>query len=206
MSAKQDRPDNRPASVTRRKLLGASNVAMVAGLLGGYGLFAAIAGRFLYPARPRNLRWMFVTRVEDVTPGQSLLYRGPGGETINVARQGRAGDASDFVALSSVCPHLGCQVHWEPANNRFLCPCHNGVFRADGKGISGPPGDAGLNLSEFSLKVEDDLLFIEVPVDSVVADRRPAGRVIDRVEGIHGPGHDPCLAAGPPGRLEGENA
>ena len=57
---------------------------MTAGLVGGYGAFAFIAGRFLYPARARGTNWMFVTEVDGLQAGDSLRYRGPAGETVNV--------------------------------------------------------------------------------------------------------------------------
>jgi nitrite reductase/ring-hydroxylating ferredoxin subunit len=171
----------------------ASNLAMLAGLVGGYGAFALIAGRFLYPARPRDRSWMFVTEVDRIKPGESLLYRTPAGETVNVTRQGSAAGAEDFVALSSVCPHLGCQVFWEAQNDRYFCPCHNGTFDADGRGTGGPPGDAGQSLSRYELNVEGGLLYINVPIGSI-AERRRAGRVVRRAAGPHGPGHDPCLS------------
>ena len=44
-----------------------------------------------------------------------------------------------LVALSSTCTHLGCSVHWDPAGGLFKCPCHGGVYRADGTVVSGPP-------------------------------------------------------------------
>lgn len=40
--------------------------------------------------------------------------------------------------LSPVCPHLGCQVVWQKEARRFYCPCHNSIFAADGKLVSGP--------------------------------------------------------------------
>ncbi|HVA95220.1 MAG TPA: ubiquinol-cytochrome c reductase iron-sulfur subunit [Candidatus Dormibacteraeota bacterium] len=42
-------------------------------------------------------------------------------------------------ALSAICPHLGCTVPWDAAQNKFVCPCHGGVFGPDGAYISGPP-------------------------------------------------------------------
>jgi quinol---cytochrome c reductase iron-sulfur subunit, bacillus type len=41
--------------------------------------------------------------------------------------------------LSAVCPHLGCSVQWNDAKGQFVCPCHSGVFTADGTLVSGPP-------------------------------------------------------------------
>jgi Rieske Fe-S protein len=106
--------------------------------------------------------------LDAVAPGGSLEYQGPTGAKIVIARQGSQGTEDDFVALSSVCPHLGCQVEWRPHENRFFCPCHNGAFDAEGKGSEGPPAAAGQSLSRYPLKVEGGLLFIEVPVESVV--------------------------------------
>jgi quinol---cytochrome c reductase iron-sulfur subunit, bacillus type len=41
--------------------------------------------------------------------------------------------------LSAVCPHLGCSIAWSDTKGQFVCPCHNGVFGADGTLLSGPP-------------------------------------------------------------------
>jgi Rieske Fe-S protein len=112
---------------------------MVAGLAGGYGGFGAIALRYLYPSTTGDRIWQFVIETDRVKVGESIRYRGPSGETVNIARQNRNGDAEDFIALSSTCPHLGCQVRWESQNNRFYCPCHNGVFDPAGVATSGPP-------------------------------------------------------------------
>ena len=40
--------------------------------------------------------------------------------------------------LSSICPHLGCSVSWQAAQNDFVCPCHGSIFDPDGKIVSGP--------------------------------------------------------------------
>ncbi len=178
----------------RREFMGnVSRVAMAAGLIGGYGSFALIAGRYLYPARPTDRMWQYVAQVGTIAEGESLLYRGPSGETINVVRAAGNGTASDFIALSSTCPHLGCQVHWEPQNDRYFCPCHNGVFDPEGTAIAGPPGAAGQSLPRYPLSVENGLLFIEVPVGGLTTD---AG-VNERRDAVSAPGHDPCLACTP---------
>ena len=180
----------------RRFLSAASGAAMAAGLAGGYGAFGLIAGRFLYPARPDDRQWQFVVEASQLAIGEALLYRGPAGETINIARQGGDGSVEDFIALSSTCPHLGCQVHWEAHAERFFCPCHNGIFDAQGKGTGGPPGDAGQSLPRYPLKIENGLLFIEVPVPQL-ADAEAKGEILDEAPGVSAPGHDPCLACGP---------
>src|SRR6202047_887409 len=50
----------------------------------------------------------------------------------------RAGDGQLHV-LSAICPHLGCTVSWQASQDKFVCPCHGGDFKADGQHISGPP-------------------------------------------------------------------
>jgi cytochrome b6-f complex iron-sulfur subunit len=41
-----------------------------------------------------------------------------------------------FVALSLVCPHLGCEV--EPKPEGFACPCHGSRFDPQGALLRGP--------------------------------------------------------------------
>jgi nitrite reductase/ring-hydroxylating ferredoxin subunit len=150
----------------------AAGATMAGGLVAGYGCFAAYAGSFLYPRDAGLLAWQFVATLDDLRVGQSLAYTTPAGATVVVARQSDGDTADDFIALSSVCPHLGCQVHWESQNDRFFCPCHNGAFDSQGRPTEGPPAAAGQSLSRFPLKVEDGLLYIEVPVHSVTGTDR----------------------------------
>ena len=35
--------------------------------------------------------------------------------------------------------HLGCPVRFVEASQRFICPCHGGVYDFQGKRIGGPP-------------------------------------------------------------------
>lgn len=51
----------------------------------------------------------------------------------------RAGASGEFLALSAVCTHLGCNVRWRPEDSRFACPCHAGFYDPNGDVISGPP-------------------------------------------------------------------
>jgi glycine/D-amino acid oxidase-like deaminating enzyme/nitrite reductase/ring-hydroxylating ferredoxin subunit len=39
---------------------------------------------------------------------------------------------------SAVCPHLGCIVQWNSAENMWHCPCHGSRFFCDGKLAGGP--------------------------------------------------------------------
>lgn len=185
-------PPDPTAGPSRRDFLtSGSGLTMAAGLTAGYGTLGLMAARYTYPARDRLKAWVYVIDAAALKEGDSLTYRAPGGETIAIARQGATGKIEDFLALSSTCPHLGCQVHWEGPANRFFCPCHNGAFDPTGKPIEGPPADSGTPLSGYQLKLENGLLFIQVPIETLKADAR--GRVLDRPERSR-PGHDPCLS------------
>lgn len=185
-------------------LKNASRAAMAAGLVGGYGGLAAVAGRYLYPARTGEVLWQFVTEIDRLEVGDALRYRGPSGETVNITRRARTGTADDFIALSSTCPHLGCQVRWEAQHNRFFCPCHNGVFDPTGKATGGPPGEAGQSLPRYALRVEKGLLHIAVPPPRF-AEGQQQPEILAEADDISGPGHDPCLrCAGRPGRSDAD--
>jgi menaquinol-cytochrome c reductase iron-sulfur subunit len=42
------------------------------------------------------------------------------------------------TAFTSTCPHLGCAVEFDQANNQFECPCHKSGFAKDGEKLFGP--------------------------------------------------------------------
>jgi menaquinol-cytochrome c reductase iron-sulfur subunit len=44
-----------------------------------------------------------------------------------------------WIALSSRCMHLGCPVRFVAAAERFVCPCHGGVYDFRGMVAGGPP-------------------------------------------------------------------
>lgn len=140
---------------------------MAGGLVAGYGTAAVMAGHFLYPTEDTSRGWQFVAPIDEMRLGESLDYVAPSGAKVVIARQSEGDRAEDFIALSSVCPHLGCAVHWEPQNDRFFCPCHNGAFDRSGKPTAGPPKQSNQELIRFPLEVREGLLFIEAPLTTV---------------------------------------
>jgi menaquinol-cytochrome c reductase iron-sulfur subunit len=44
-----------------------------------------------------------------------------------------------YIAITSRCAHLGCPVRWVEAAERFICPCHGGVYDLLGRRVGGPP-------------------------------------------------------------------
>jgi len=170
-SGKADDPD-------RRRFLASGAVAtgaMAGGLALGYGMFFRCAGQYLYPSE-EGTAWMFVTSVANLAPGQAFSFQSPMGVPVVITRRSREQGAGstenvpssgDFLALSSVCPHLGCRVHWEPQNERFFCPCHLGAFDPEGRPTAGPPLSANQSLPEYPLKVEGGLLYISMPIKPI---------------------------------------
>jgi menaquinol-cytochrome c reductase iron-sulfur subunit len=61
------------------------------------------------------------------------------GVTARTAAWLRRDDAERFTAFTVHCTHLGCPVRWVAGAQLFLCPCHGGVYYADGTVSAGPP-------------------------------------------------------------------
>ena len=78
-----------------------------------------------------------ITPLADLAVGETHLFRYPGDD--DPAILVRLSD-TDVVAFSQKCTHLGCVVYYEPDQQRWHCPCHEGNFEArTGNVISGPP-------------------------------------------------------------------
>jgi Rieske Fe-S protein len=139
-------------TVTRRRLMtltvhGAGAVAASAFLLPALG-FAA--GSAIFDRAP--VIWTPVGRPGDF-PNDNYVPRvvtyalgiGEVGKTTAYVRahnesiDGPQLDVEPFIALSSRCMHLGCPVRWTSAANRFICPCHGGVYSFTGAVSGGPP-------------------------------------------------------------------
>jgi Rieske Fe-S protein len=56
-----------------------------------------------------------------------------------------------ITVFSSICPHLGCPINWHPDQSQFICPCHGGLFNADGQRAGGPPPRA-MDPLEFEIR------------------------------------------------------
>ncbi len=43
------------------------------------------------------------------------------------------------AARSLLCSHTGCTVAWDEGRQRYFCPCHQGVYDANGAVVFGAP-------------------------------------------------------------------
>ncbi len=152
-------------TVTRRRFMN----------IGGQAAGGVAAASFLLPAlgfaigpifktAPHN--WETVGSVEDfpdnnyipvvitITPGIGEA----GKTTVYVRKRNPAIDTdpsdrdSKFIAISTRCAHLGCPVRWVDAAERFICPCHGGVYDLLGRRVGGPPVRP---LDRFYTRVKD---------------------------------------------------
>jgi len=122
--------------------------------------------RFMLSAigRPNSyLRWTEVGNAADFRDGETKLisFRNPitnpwDGQTANIPAYVRR-TGNTFTVFAINCAHLGCPVRWFSESQLFMCPCHGGVYYADGTRASGPP-ERGL--FTYDHKVENGKLYI----------------------------------------------
>jgi menaquinol-cytochrome c reductase iron-sulfur subunit len=130
--------------------------------------------------RPGYASWISLGSLDQFPEGQTRLatYRSPirntwDGETADIACWVRHMDAQAFQVFAINCAHLWCPVRWFPQSSLFMCPCHGGVYYADGSRAAGPP-ERGL--FQYSHKVEGHTLFIkagEMPTPTRAANSKP---------------------------------
>src|SRR6516225_11893430 len=111
---------------------------------------------YLFGARKAPVDWVSLGLVEDFPENQTRLvtfdspirrpWDGMVANTgVYVPYEGReekktnATKGYKFLVLAVNCAHLGCPVEWFAESGLFMCPCHGGVYYADGEHASGPP-------------------------------------------------------------------
>jgi cytochrome b6-f complex iron-sulfur subunit len=68
-----------------------------------------------------------------VTVGGSLVVPAPSDKIIVVRTS-----ESEFAALSDVCTHMACTVHYDATSMLLVCPCHGSRFTLSGSVARGP--------------------------------------------------------------------
>jgi Rieske Fe-S protein len=72
-------------------------------------------------------------RLSALAPGDSAIVD-VGGQSCAAWRS----PEGELHAVSAVCTHMGCKVHWNSVETSWDCPCHGSRFRPDGTVIEGP--------------------------------------------------------------------
>jgi len=91
-------------------------------------------------------QWVSLGKLSDFPERQTRLgkYVNPfttpwDGYTANTPCWVKRETGDTFTVFAINCTHLGCPVRWFPESSLFMCPCHGGVYYADGSHAAGPP-------------------------------------------------------------------
>ena len=135
-----------PQTVSRRWLLFKAGIALngVVGLVLAVPVFRYLLAPWRKDASFNS--WTSLGPIDTFPTGETRLayYKNPSrnpwdGETDNVACYVRREGTTQFKVFAINCAHLGCPVRWFAQSQLFMCPCHGGVYYADGSRASGPP-------------------------------------------------------------------
>jgi menaquinol-cytochrome c reductase iron-sulfur subunit len=172
MASETQRPSRGEAlSPERRRFMGRLSIALsaVAAAIVGIPVVGFILGP-LITTDPDV--WRAVGPVDKFKAGEtvkvSFLDPSPmawAGVTALTAAWLRRLESGSFVAFAINCAHLGCPVRWLPKADLFMCPCHGGVYYADGSVAAGPPPHG---LFQYPVRVRDgqvEILASAVPIE-----------------------------------------
>jgi menaquinol-cytochrome c reductase iron-sulfur subunit len=84
----------------------------------------------------------YVARVTNIVPevgdaGKTTVYVRRFNRQRDTTVEGQ--ETQPYVAVSTRCTHVGCPVRYIQASQKFLCPCHGGVYGFQGENEGGPP-------------------------------------------------------------------
>lgn len=146
MSAKEQENVNR-RGFFKRLLMGF-------GLFASYGTGAVYGLQFLLPQKKaRKFRKLLIASLNELPQNGSKTFKDLSGREMVLVNTEQG-----LKAISTSCTHLGCKAYWEPDNDRFFCPCHDGVFDINGNVVSGPPPRP---LDRYEVEVdENDNVFV----------------------------------------------
>ena len=110
-------------------------------------------------------KWTDLDNVKKYPKGQTRLatyvnpFRTPwDGYTADTACWVKRDQTGAFTVFAINCTHLGCPVRWFPESNLFMCPCHGGVYYADGSHAAGPPPRG---LYPYETRIKDGILQVK---------------------------------------------
>jgi menaquinol-cytochrome c reductase iron-sulfur subunit len=143
---------------SRRRFL--SRLSLGLSALAGAVVSVPIVAYLLSPLlRPAPRMWRDLGRVENFRIGETVevAFDEPSplpwaGQTARTAVWLRRTGPVEFTAFGLNCTHLGCPVNWRPDARLFLCPCHGGVYYADGSVAGGPPPHP---LIQYDIQIAD---------------------------------------------------
>ena len=152
--------------ISRRTFM--MNVGIALNAVVGVAIAVPVVAYLLGPVlrkKDQYLAWVDLGDVGQFRAGETRLvnFRNPfttawDGETANLPAYVRSAAPGEFTVFAVNCAHLGCPVRWFSESQLFMCPCHGGVYYADGSRASGPP-ERGL--FTYDTKIENGHLLID---------------------------------------------
>ena len=127
-------------------------------VVGGVG--AVVAATTLYPIvkyiippakTVKTVSEVKAGKASEVPDGTGKIYQFNEDKVIVVNQGGT------LTAISAVCTHLGCLVHWDKAADQIACPCHGAKYKRTGEIISGPQPKP---LKLYKAKIDGDTIII----------------------------------------------
>lgn len=154
--------ENTPENPDRRKVLGFMVGVINVGLLGAVaGPVLGFVGSPL--TRKTKFQWVSIIALEKL-PDQavqevsfSMNIKDGYQDIVQKYSVFLKRTGKEVICIDPACTHLGCRVKYQDDQDRFMCPCHGGVFDSNGQVVSGPPPHA---LERHATKVEAGQVWI----------------------------------------------
>ena len=84
--------------------------------------------------------------LKDLMPGEGKVITHEG-QKFAISKD----ENGQLAAVTAICPHMGCVVHWNTDDKSWDCPCHGSRFHSTGQLIEGP---AVNGLDRYNLEQE----------------------------------------------------
>jgi len=131
--------------ITRRKFFMKISLGL-AGLSAAVAAIPVVSALIAPLLEKKEEKWRTVGKINNFQVGTTSLVtfinadpEPYAGMTAKSAAWLRRNNQTDFIAFAANCTHLGCPVRWEKDAHLFMCPCHGGVYYANGSVAAGPP-------------------------------------------------------------------
>lgn len=144
-----------PGGVSRQTFLrvamGGVGAVYAAGV--AYPLYRYVASPVEKAAKEAAVTEVMLKDAQKLAPGSALMFKFGSKPSMLIHH-----DDGTWTALTAVCTHLGCTVHYEEDKKRIHCACHGGVYDPKtGGNVSGPPPKP---LRRYEVRVTDTAVIV----------------------------------------------
>jgi cytochrome b6-f complex iron-sulfur subunit len=134
-----------------RAAVGSAGVIYAAGL--AYPVYRYVASPVEKAAKESAVTEVTLKDAQKLAPGSALMFKFGSKPSMLIHH-----NDGTWTALTAVCTHLGCTVHYQEDKKRIHCACHGGVYDPKtGANVSGPPP---MPLKRYEVKVTDAAVIV----------------------------------------------